>query len=1024
MKSWLKVLGAAALVGAVLSGCGGSDGAAGPPGATGATGSTGPAGPAGPPGPAGSAAIVLTPTTPPEEFAALDMAATVTSITVAPLQKDAQGNVTGGGTVVAFKLATKQGVPVIGFGSTSKSSTALAASYPNLAFSLAKLIPASGGTPSKWVSYIVTTMPTTTTASAPTRPSTDNTGTLVDNKDGSYTYRFYRDPTATKAAVDGMTVTAPNNKADLGDLTYDAALTHRLTIQISGNAPGTGTNTPNGVQVVTGVPLKNAVDVVYDFVPSTGQPPAASANRKITTTSNCDACHSTLGGIPGDNPESSGAGFHGGSRNNVEYCVVCHTDQRKYGRTEATFNSDPNVFKFTSQTYRLDDRSVGDLPNMVHKTHLGKFLPKKGYNYADVIFNEVGYPQDTRNCQNCHSAATPAQAAVTPQGDNWKTAPSRLACGACHDGINFDTGIGITLRDAMKGPPYNNSTGFNGKAHPANSTDAGCTNAGCHGVENGVNKIDVAHLPVTPPNTGSALHVAGGNTNTNSGWIASGASANRLPTGAIAVTYDVKDVRLNGSRNPQIVFRMLQNGTAVALQDPTTAPNNPSTNRKEIWPNFMGSPSCYFVWSVPQDNIAAPQDFNASASTYLRTVWLANGAVGGSGTSAGTLTAGTGAEAGYYVCTVTGVTVPTNAKMLTGGMGYSYNVSSALPLTQTNVTGYPVPDGSGLVNAGATNPTGGLIVIAPNVNKVATGFTGRRVIVEDKRCNACHQELGTFTEDAFHAGQRNDGTTCSWCHTPNRGSSGWTADSVNFVHAIHGSNKRSYEYTWHAVQVSAGPPPVFEDFSEVRYPGVLANCEQCHIPGSYNFANTASADAAGIGADGTEKRQWKTVATGFYRGVEGATLTTYSGAGCTTTALASGATALSVFSLPPSAYGLQANASGDGTNPNTGTYYGDGFRYNAGIAATSAACTANGTVVAAIAPQGIVNATPESLVISPTTAACTGCHDSNLAISHMRVNGGSFYESRAIAGARTEQCMVCHSAGRTADTKVVHKVGQ
>ena len=48
--------------------------------------------------------------------------------------------------------------------------------------------PASGGTPSKWVSYIVTTVPT---AAAPTvvgltRPSTDNTGTLVDNKDGSY----------------------------------------------------------------------------------------------------------------------------------------------------------------------------------------------------------------------------------------------------------------------------------------------------------------------------------------------------------------------------------------------------------------------------------------------------------------------------------------------------------------------------------------------------------------------------------------------------------------------------------------------------------------------------------------------------------------------------------------------------------------------------------------------------------------------------------------------------------------------
>ncbi len=85
---------------------------------------------------------------------------------------------------------------------------------------------------------------------------------------------------------------------------------------------------------------------------------------------------------------------------------------------------------------------------------------------------------------------------------------------------------------------------------------------------------------------------------------------------------------------------------------------------------------------------------------------------------------------------------------------------------------------------------GGLIVIAPNAQKVATGFTGRRPIVEDARCNACHQELGTFTEDAFHAGQRNDGTTCSWCHTPNRASSGWSADSIYFVHAIHAGAKR------------------------------------------------------------------------------------------------------------------------------------------------------------------------------------------------------------------------------------------
>ena len=145
--------------------------------------------------------------------------------------------------------------------------------------------------------------------------------------------------------------------------------------------------------------------------------------------------------------------------------------------------------------------------------------------------------------------------------------------------------------------------------------------------------------------------------------------------------------------------------------------------------------------------------------------------------------------------TLTGVTIPDNAVMLTGGMGYSYSNTSTLPLTQTNLPDFPVSDPV----AGQTNKKGGLIVIAPNVQMVATGYTGRRAIVEDARCNACHQELGTFSKDSFHAGQRNDGTTCSWCHTPNRTSSGWSVDSTAFVHAIHGAAKRQ-GYVWHATQ--------------------------------------------------------------------------------------------------------------------------------------------------------------------------------------------------------------------------------
>jgi len=931
MRKSLFVLGAAALALSLsLAGCGGSDGSAGPPGATGATGAPGAPGATGPAGPPGSAAVVLTPNTPAAEFAALNIVGTVTSVTIASPP------------VVNFKLATNQGVPIIGFGSTAKAATASVASYPNLAFSLAKLVPGSGGTPSKWVSYIVTTVPT---AAAPTvvgltRPSTDNTGTLVDNKDGSYTYTFYRDVPGIKAIVDGITAPAGSNKADLGDLTYDASLTHRLTIQISGAAPGTGTNTANAVQSTPAVNLQRPVDVIHDFVPATGAAPAASANRKMVANSNCESCHSTLGGLPGG--DGSSLDFHGGSRNNIEYCMVCHTDQRRYGRAEATYNATTRAF--TGSTYVVDGRTVGAAMNFVHKTHVGGVMTRTGYNYGGVLFDKAGYPQDIRNCDKCHDSANTA----TPQASLWKTNSNRLACGSCHDGINFDTGVGLTLADKAAGLTV--STGFFGAAHPANSTDGTCLNSACHNAGAGGDP-DLVHKPVTPPNPNHSLLLTGTNSNTNAGWIAS--NLNRLPTGAIKVEYEINSVSRNGTGNPVMQFRMKQNGVVTPLLDFGTAAVSPATGQKEIWTNFMGAPSVYFVFAVPQDGIAAPADFNASISVYLRSLW--NGTA--SGGSAGTLT---GPDAnGWYTATITGSTVPANAVMLTGGLGYSYNARTALPLTQTNLTAYPTtpsPVATPPLTAGMPNTYGGLIVIAPNVNKVGTGYTGRRVIVEDKRCNACHQELGTFTEDAFHAGQRNDGTTCSWCHTPNRASSGWTAETDNMTHSIHAAAKRKDPYTWHSA-VTAG-----DMFAHIVYPGVLARCEQCHIPGSYDFVNSASANAVGLGTDQVDKRNYRLVA--------------------------SGTPAASISNSP---YIL----------PFLGVPLGVNFSYNAATGVTTPA-------------------DPTTLVMSPTVTACVGCHDSELARSHMMVNGGAFYEARSTATPKVEQCFVCHASGRTAGITQVH----
>jgi OmcA/MtrC family decaheme c-type cytochrome len=818
------------------------------------------------------------------------------------------------------------GTPIVGLGVATKSATATVPRYQNLSFTMAKLVanPVLGASgPSKWVSYMVTTVPSTSSAATATRPSSDNTGTLVDNGDGTYRYTFFRDITQVKAQVDAMALTGANVKADLGDLSFQPDAIHRVALQISGSAPGTGTNTSNEVEVTPAVPMRNPNNVIFDFVPATGQPvaPTDPRQRLIVDKLSCNECHGKLGGQPGTESE----GFHAGSRFDPKYCVTCHTDQRKYGRPRST--SSGNVF--TGSTYVADGVTIGDFPVLIHRIHKGELLVKEGYNYAGLPLNETRFPQDI------HDGTAPK---VAPQAANFKNVPSRLSCGACHDGIDFATGLGVTNAAANQAkingtPPA--ATGHLGGAQP---DDANCSS--CHdprAIEN------IYHVPVTPPNPLNALAVTGGNNNTNAAWIASNTS--NLPLGAITVTYDVVSVSRSAEGRPVMVFKWLQNGTPVPF-------NVFGSGKTEMWDNFMGSPSAQFVFSVPQDGVAQPTDFNGSISAYLRNIW--NGSA--TGTSAGTLT---GPDAnGNYTVTLTGVTIPANATMLTGGMGFAYGVRTAMPLTQTNLVDNTLLDPTrrnrfAVAPATATdlvpgmpNLLGGLIVIAPDVQKVATGFTARRPIVEDKRCNACHQELGAFTIASFHAGQRNDGTSCSWCHNPNRTSSGWSADSTSFVHAVHGSDKRTVPFTWHATEAG-------ESFADILYPGILNRCETCHLPGTYDFSAAASSQQE-------PNRLFRTVATGTI-------------------------------------------ASDTSTSPyvTPGTNYGSGFSFSSSTG---------------VATQ----AAPTTLVSSPTAAACFSCHDSGQARAHMTANGGAIYEARSTALLKQEQCLVCHASGRIADIKAVH----
>lgn len=640
-----------------------------------------------------------------------------------------------------------------------------------------------------------------------------------------------------------------------------------------------------------------AANLPHYFVPSGANPPA---KREIVTAAACNSCHAKF------KAETTTSGvFHGGGRVDGTYCNVCHNPGRV---------SNP----------------AADSATFVHRIHNGPMTSDAS------LFHGIRatYPQDVRNCDACHGGAA--------QGPQIQTHPTQIACKGCHDYVAFDNSApafcGIAGQLARDGE---------GRPLPCNHVggpqpDSAC--ATCHGPGTSFATTRY-HDPVVAPDPNNAWLVPGGNANTNAAFMA---ASGFVPAGADVISYDVKnvaavdDAAISPNKRPQITFKLKRNGGDVVFQ-----PYAPGVTT-ELMPNFVGSPSVYFAFAVPQDGIANPSDFNASASGYIKAIW--DGSATGSG--AGTLT---GPDAsGYYTIRLTGVQIPPTATMLTGGLGYTYALTRTPPLVQTNLQAYPwrpkVPaDGTA---------QGGLIVPTPNVWKVATGFTGRRAIVDVAKCNACHGMLGVSPGGSFHAGQRNDAPSCSFCHTPNRTSAGWSASSKYSIHAIHAGRKRVVPFTWHAA--AAGP-----GYDEVEFPGTLNTCTTCHVPNTFDFASLTNLASV-------QNMELTTVATGKFNS-DPLQNSTY-------------------FTISP--YVVADNT----------TDYGTGFSFNAATAATTQAAGANLVVSPVTAACSACHDAPNAI--------------SHMRANGGVFYGP---RATALAGGQTEQCLICHGPGRGAAIGEVHQ---
>jgi len=381
---------------------------------------------------------------------------------------------------------------------------------------------------------------------------------------------------------------------------------------------------------------------------------------------------------------------------------------------------------------------------------------------------------------------------------------------------------------------------------------------------------------------------------------------------------------------------------------------------------------------------------------------------------------------------------PNGQEFLRATIGQRFSFSNhSLPFTQINLTSrYPYTP-----NASAAGGTGGLIVPPPDVSKVATGFTGRRAIVSNAKCASCHVTLGVGPD--FHAGQRNDAATCAFCHRPNQSSSGWAANAKDFIHSIHGAEKRTVPFNWHAESSTAG-------FYDVTYPAILNRCETCHLPGTYDFSLTSTTSAlpnmlmSTVG-QGRYNASSATNPTGYFSispYVVSNNQTDY-GYGFATSnvnaTLPDGISGTQTVGVATNVCTPAAPCICSATNPCSvaisGPYTVNNLAVNFSqkIGSVTTACTSDTPctcttsqpctgVVKACSTAAPCDAQGTTLVNSPIASACVACHDSAPAVDHMQVNGASIWEPRgtALAKPQKEQCLICHGPNRIAGISLVH----
>jgi OmcA/MtrC family decaheme c-type cytochrome len=178
---------------------------------------------------------------------------------------------------------------------------------------------------------------------------------------------------------------------------------------------------------------------------------ALQPRREVVSNEKCNVCHGALGATSGSNTLANA--FHGGARNTVEACVLCHDPNRASSTVMTNGIAWNESYQFKRMIHGIHGNSKRTYP-FTHGNDVVDAFNKDGTSatggapLADDVENyaaEVAWPGVGINCNACHVNNSyqvdrgPIGAVVSkPVGVDdplqWLViSPKAATCTACHD---------------------------------------------------------------------------------------------------------------------------------------------------------------------------------------------------------------------------------------------------------------------------------------------------------------------------------------------------------------------------------------------------------------------------------------------------------------------------------------------------------------------------------------------------------------------------------------------------------------